>query len=53
MDEIERHSQGKHTALHIAAEGNEKEIVEYLIMKGADTELRNDVSAEPVHGLTQ
>lgn len=37
------HSQGKHTALHIAVEAKEKEIVEHLVMKGAETDLQNDV----------
>ncbi len=41
--------QGRHSALHIACEANEAELVEYLITKGADTSLRNDVSVQVFH----
>ena len=40
-----------HSALHIACEADEKEIVEYLISKGANTELRNDVWRIKLNGV--
>ena len=47
------HTWGKHTALHIAVEANEKEIVEYLIRKGANPDLKNDVSDQLLDTLFQ
>ena len=37
------------TALHVAAELNEADLVTFLIVKGADTELKNKAGDTPLH----
>ncbi len=37
------------TALHIAAKVNEADMISFLIIKGADTEIKNDDGDTPIH----
>lgn len=48
-EDINAVDENGNTALHLAAQVNEADLVSFLIIKGADTEIRNNAGDMPLH----